>query len=408
MRLSAHWAPAALLSVIALLCGTAATAAPVPTPTPGQERVPLRRSADAVPGQYIVTLEPAFAATTVLEQLGVSALFTYEKVLSGFAATLTPAQLTRVRGLPGVQAVEENGVVRVDARAGDRRRDRDPRRPGAGRVPALSWGLDRIDQRHLPLDGEFKVAGTGKGVTAYIVDTGIESGNSEFGGRATNVFDAVNDGRAGEDCNGHGTHVAGTTGGANHGVARDVTLAGVRVLNCEGTGDWAGVIAGFDYVAKHAKQPAVMNASLGGAASSAVDTAVNAVAARNVVPVVAAGNSHVDACGVSPARAASAVTVGATNRDDNEATFSNFGRCLSLYAPGVDIVSAKLGGGSVAESGTSMAAPHVTGVAALYKEEHPTASAPLVRTWLAGRSTRNVISPISPSSPNRLLYTGGL
>ncbi|MFJ1746491.1 S8 family peptidase [Streptomyces sp. NPDC088116] len=409
MRLSKRWAPAALLLLVPLIGGTDATASPIPLP--GQSRVPVERSAEAVPGQYIVTLKPAFSSAGVLRQLGIKALFTYETVLSGFAATLTPGQLGQVRALPGVAAVEENGVVSVDpALAASKPASASRTTSGSrrARVTPGSWGQDRIDQRYLPLDNDYDVTGTGKGVSAYIVDTGIETGHSEFGGRATVGLDTVDDGRNGQDCNGHGTHVAGTTGGATYGVARSVSLVAVRVLNCKGNGDWAGVIAGFDWVAKHAKKPAVLNASLGGPSSTAVDAAANAVTAAGVLPVVAAGNDHKDACTVSPAGAEQVIAVGATDIEDHEAKFSNYGKCLWTYAPGVAIVSAKLGGGSVALNGTSMASPHVAGVAALYKEKHPDADPKSVALWIARQSTKYIVSPIGADSPNRLLYTDGL
>ncbi|MFE2842698.1 S8 family peptidase [Streptomyces scopuliridis] len=416
MRLSARWTSAAVLLLAPLISGTSSTDA---TADPRENLVPVERSSKAIPGQYIVTLKPGYSPATVLRQFGLSPLFTYDKVLHGFAAVFSATQLSQVRALPAVQAIEENSSVTVSptsTRPGQWRAGQ----AGAGqtgaeqagaersRVPAQSWGLDRIDQRRLPLDGQFTGFSTGKGVTAYIVDSGIQTGHSEFGGRATVGFDAIADGRMGQDCNGHGTHVAGTTGGATYGVARAASLVSVRTLGCDGKGSWAGIIAGFDWVAKNARQPAVVNASLGGPSSSAVDYAVNALAAQGVLPVVAAGNDAVDACTISPAGAEGVYTVGATDRADQQARFSNRGTCLETYAPGVAIVSARLGGGSVALDGTSMASPHVAGVAALYKEWYPSATPKQVANWLTEQSTKDVVFPISAGSPNRLLYTGGL
>lgn len=393
MRLRAHWAPAALLLIAPLIGTTTATA------DTGETLVPVQKSARAVPGQYIVTLSPEQKPAAMAQQLGVSTLFTYSKVLHGFAASLTAAQLEQVRGAAGVQRVEENSEASVSPPAV---------KPAGKRAVAGSWGQDRIDQRNLPLDGTYDVDGTGQGVTAYILDTGIESGHSEFGGRVDAGYDAIGDGRNGEDCNGHGTHVAGTVAGATYGVAPAASLVPVRVLNCQGSGTWAGVIAGLDWIAQNAEQPAVVNASLGGPASSAVDDAFDALAAEGTLPVVAAGNEDQDACDVSPARADGVLAVGASDDQDRQATFSNWGTCVWLYAPGVDIVSANLGGGSTTLSGTSMASPHVAGVAALYKEQNPDAAPQEVADWLAAEATPDVLTGLGSGSPDRLLHTGGL
>ncbi|MFF0275660.1 S8 family peptidase [Streptomyces sp. NPDC004330] len=387
----------AFVTALALAAPTA-TAAPspaAPDPTPA----PLTTAANAVPGQYIVTLDTTVDAADAAKKLGLAPTFVYDKAINGFAAPLTAVQLDTVRKTPGVASVEEDAVVLTPPR---------PTASTAPRSPAASWGLDRIDQWKLPLDNDFTTRGNGAGVTAYILDTGIDYAHDEFGGRAAFGFDAMGDGRAGQDCNGHGTHVAGTVAGNTYGVARKAGLVSVRVLGCDGRGAYSGMIAGLDWVAKNARHPAVLNGSLGGDRSTALNNAATALAAAGVLPVIAAGNDAKDACNVSPASATGVVTVAASNRWDEETSFSNHGRCVEIFAPGQDIVSARLGGGSVALNGTSMAAPHVAGVVALYKAEHPTADPAEVAQWLDGNSTKGLLNNLSTNTPNKLLYTGGL
>ncbi|MFF3320953.1 S8 family peptidase [Streptomyces sp. NPDC002889] len=388
--------------VAAALTATLLTAGALPASarsdhTPVQEPAPLYRSADAVPGQYIVTLSKTADSTQMSDRFGVRPMFTYESALHGFAVALTPLQLQILRRTPGVESVEEDARATAFATGGS-----DPR------AAAASWGLDRIDQRTPALDGAFTPNSTGRGATAYILDTGIDYAHAEFGGRATFGFDAVGDGRLGQDCNGHGTHVAGTVGGRTYGVAREVTLVSVRVLDCQGTGTWSQIVAGLDWVAANATQPAVLNMSLGGRRSEAVNSAATAIAAEGILPVVAAGNSSEDACDISPASAQDVVTVGATDRSDEQTSFSNYGACLWVYAPGASIVSAGLGGGTVALNGTSMASPHVAGVAALYSAKHPEQPPQEVARWLADTSTKDAVAGAGGGSPNRLLFTDGL
>ncbi|MEU8699351.1 S8 family serine peptidase [Streptomyces sp. NPDC048680] len=359
---------------------------------------PLYHSGRAVPGQYIVRLDRTANVSGTVASLGIKTMFTYDTVLRGFSAALTGVQLDAVRATPGVTAVEENSTVAVSDRTRSERQSR---------AAATSWGLDRIDQRNLPLDGQFNVVGTGANTTGYILDSGIEFGHSEFGGRAVAGFDAVGDGQNGQDCNGHGTHVAGTVGGKTFGIARSAKLVSVRVVDCSGEGSIAGTIAGLDWVARNAVQPAVLNASLGDAYSPALNLAADALAESGVLPVVSAGNDAKDACTASPASAHEVLAVGASDRTDHQTGFSNYGSCVSLFAPGQDIISARLGGGSVSKSGTSMASPHVAGVALLYKAAHPQADAATVAGWLDDASTKDTLS-VTDGSPNRLLYTAGL
>jgi subtilisin family serine protease len=352
---------------------------------------------------YVVTVDrtalPAQAAERA-RGLGGRIDHVYTAALTGYAVTLPEAAATRLAGLPGVVSVERDQVVTAD-----------------GTQQGAPWGLDRTDQRDLPLSTAFSYTATGAGVTAYVIDTGINAAHTDFGGRAVSGFDAV-DGGAADDCNGHGTHVAGTVGGTTYGVAKGVRLVGVRVLGCDGSGTTAGVVAGIDWVtANHAAgAPAVANMSLGGGASTAIDTAVANSVADGVSYAVAAGNGNAsgvaqDACASSPARVPAALTVGATDRTDRAASFSNHGTCVDLLAPGVGITSAWHTGPTATNtiSGTSMATPHVAGVAALYLQGAPAASPAAVasavtQTATTGRVTMSRTA-VRAGTPNRLLFS---
>jgi subtilisin family serine protease len=322
--------------------------------------------------------------------------YVYEDALKGFSANLTAEQLASLAQDPRVDFIEPDGLVTTMTTQTN-----------------ATWGLDRIDQRNRPLSTTFTYTNTGSGVTAYIIDTGIRFSHSQFGGRAVTGTDTV-DGGSADDCNGHGTHVAGTVGGSTYGVAKSVRLVGVRVLSCSGSGTTSGVIAGINWVTgNHASgTPAVANMSLGGGASSALDTAVRNSINDGVSYHVAAGNGNifgqaVNACNGSPSRVAEAVTVSATNSSDTKASWANFGTCVDYFAPGVSITSAWHTSNTATNtiSGTSMATPHSAGVAALYLQTNRTASPATVRNALVANATTGVVASAGSGSPNRLLFT---
>jgi len=312
----------------------------------------------------------------------------YQNAINGFAVEMSPEDAERLSLDFRVAYVEEDGLMTADATQSN-----------------PPWGLDRIDQRNRPTNGTYVFNHTGAGVFAYVIDTGIRTTHTQFGGRAANVFDAF--GGSGADCNGHGTHVSGTIGGSTYGVAKSVNLRGVRVLDCNGSGSTSGVIAGVDFVRTNHSNPAVANMSLGGGASSSLDTAVNNLSNSGVAIAVAAGNSNANACNSSPARAANAITVGSTTSTDARSSFSNFGTCLDLFAPGSSILSSWFSSDTATAtlSGTSMASPHVAGVAALYKQVNPSASSTTVRNAIVNGATTNVVTNAGTGSPNRLLYS---
>ena len=316
--------------------------------------------------------------------------FIYTTALKGFSAQLPAAAAAALSRNPNVESVELDGIVSIDAT-----------QTGA------TWGLDRIDQASLPLSTTYTYANTGAGVRAYIVDTGIRTTHDEFTGRTAAGFTAITDKNGTNDCNGHGTHVAGTVGGTTYGVAKGVTLVPVRVLNCRGSGTNSGVIAGVDWVAANAVKPAVANMSLGGGASTALDNAVANAIASGVTFALAAGNSNVDACTTSPARTPSAITVGATTNTDARASYSNFGTCVDIFAPGSSITSAWKTSNTATNtiSGTSMASPHVAGVVALYLQGNPLAGPSDVATALINGASTGKVTSAGTGSPNRLLFT---
>ena len=347
----------------------------------------------AIPNHYIVVVKEGADGRAVAAIAGVQPKFEYTAVLNGFAAELNAGQLNAVQRNPDVEYVEEDQEATVDTT-----------QPMDS--TGQPWGLDRIDQRYLPLSGSYTYTSTGANVRAYIIDTGLQANHPEFETRASNVYDAF--GGNGADCNGHGTHVGGTVAGKTYGVAKRAYLRGVRVLDCAGSGSYSGIIAGVDWVRKNRVNPAVANMSLGGGYSSSVNTAVANLANSGVFVAVAAGNSNANACNYSPASAGAAYTVAASDRTDTKASFSNYGSCVDGYAPGAGIKSAWLSGGTNTISGTSMASPHVAGVAALYKAAYGNASSSTIASWLSNNATPGVIKSNPTGTPNRLLYKGGL
>jgi subtilisin family serine protease len=336
-----------------------------------------------IPNEYIVTLKEGEDPNAVAATHSMKPKHVFKHAFNGFHGTLNDNQVARLRADPRVLRVEQDAVVTTDA---------------------VDWGLDRLDQRQLPLNGVYNHTYNGAGVTAYVIDCGILYGHQEFGGRAIKGYDYY--GGDGSDCYGHGTHVAGTIGGANYGVAPGVTLVAIKVMDCTGNGTTSSVIAGIDWIISNKRLPAVANLSLGGPTSSSLNQAVTNLVNAGVVVCVAAGNSTVDACTTSPADDPDVITVGATDQNDAKASFSNYGSCVDIFAPGVSIISSYYTSTSayVYMSGTSMASPHVAGVAALELQHYPSLPARAVRDSLFKHATKGIVTS-SSSTNNHLLYS---
>ena len=387
---------AAIVPVAAVMTATAASSAPAHqalahqapviavTPTAGVHPI-----ADA----YIVQLRPAADPRGVAASVQASPRHVYDAAVTGFAANLNPGQLRALSRHPDVQLIEQDALV-TDALE-------------ATQLNPPSWGIDRVDQRNRPLSASYTYNSTGAGVHAYIIDTGIYTGHSNFGGRATFDYNAV--GGSNTDCNGHGTHVAGTVGSASYGIAKGVRLHAVKMLNCSGSGTTSAAINAINWVRANAVRPAVANTSWNWTANSTLETAIRNMISSGVFLATSGGNTGGNSCDRLPRKVETATVVASSERTDARSSFSSTGPCIDLYAPGGSIVSTLNTGGAGTKSGTSMAAPHVAGIAALYKSRFGDASSATVHNWLNANATPNVISGGGTGGTvNRLVFTNAL
>jgi len=390
------------LSLLLAACGQQAATTP-PAPAQASQGAPVLGTSnpDAIPGQYIVVFKDGAVPTNLgaqdaggmirtlgLDPQGVTVQHLYSQTINGFAGKLSAQNLATLQADPRVDYIEQDGIMRMSAT-----------QSGA------TWGLDRIDQRDRPLNGTYTYGTTASNVKVYIIDTGISAHNN-FGGRAYWGTNTTGDGRN-YDCQGHGTHVAGTVGSSTWGVAKGTRLIAVKVLGCDGSGTNSGVIAGVNWaVGNKGTGPAVANMSLGGGFSQAVNDAVNSAASKNLIMAVAAGNENQNACNVSPASAASAITVGSTTNTDARSSFSNYGSCVDIFAPGSNITSTWIGSTTATNtiSGTSMASPHVAGAAALILAYSPSSTSSQVTSSMLNNATTGKVTSAGTGSPNRLLY----
>ena len=387
------------LASLALAACSDAPSPVAPAATPPAASVAASHGSP-IAGRYIVVFRQGTnvdgESARIAAKVGGKIRYTYHSALRGMAIELPDAAAAALSREPSVASVEQDQVMSI-----------------VTTETGATWGIDRIDQHPLPLDGSYTYNADGTGVTAYIIDTGILFSHTEFGGRAVAGIDEVTSGGSAADCNGHGTHVSGTVGGATYGVAKNVSLVAVRVLDCNGSGSTSGVVAGVDWVTANHRSPAVANMSLGGGLSSTLDQAVANSIASGVTYGIAAGNGNTfgiaqDACTTSPADVASAITVSATDNTDTKASWANYGSCVDIFAPGVNITSSWYTSTTATNtiSGTSMATPHVVGSAALYLQTNPTATPAQVASALTGNATASVVKSGGSGSPNLLLYTG--
>ncbi len=388
----------AALAALALLVPALAAVPGVAGAEPSLPRVGVSyATTDGIPGNFIVTVRDGIDPNVVALSAGVVPSFVYTTALHGFAGPVSDAQLALLQANPEVVTIEQDMVAHADATQATDHGTWD------------TWGLDRIDQRALPLSGTYTYNSTGTGVDVYMFDTGIRYSHVVFGGRASFTYDAF--GGDGSDCNGHGTHTAGTVGGATLGVAVNVTLHAVRVLDCSGNGPVSGILSGIDVVSANHGAHSVANMSLGlNGVLSSFDTAVRNLISSGVFTAVAAGNSSQNACNFSPADVSTALTVAASDRTDTKASFTNTGSCVDLYGPGVDVWSSWYTGDDIVAqlSGTSMATPHATGAAALYEAASGVSDPASVHSYLVANATSGVIKRNRTGTPNLLLYTNGL
>lgn len=390
------WVTLAAMAAAVVACTE--TSGPVQEPSITAPRAAVQSS--GIPGAYVVVLRDRDAdvdgiATSLRSQNGGRLGHLYKYSIRGFAIKdLSEAAAARIAQDSRVESITQDQIAYAITT----------------QTPTPSWGLDRVDQQNLPLNSSYTYSQDGTGVHAYSIDTGIEYTHPDFGGRAVfgGDFVSADNNNNGLDCNGHGTHTSGTMGGTTYGLAKNVTLHSVRVLDCGGSAPYSDVIAGVDWVTANHISPAVANMSLGGSKFQALDDAVTASIASGVTYAIAAGNSNIDACTQSPAATPNAITVGATTSTDGFASFSNGGPCVDISAPGVAITSDWLNGATLTIDGTSMASPHVAGAAILYLTLHPTDAPAQVAAALIANATPNKITSINPNTPNFLLYMGFL